>query len=210
MLNKIIPFNALPILHQEINLTLNNEEKEFFQTLKFNGDSKGVQVTENIFVLNNSKTVRLKNFFTQIAEEYKKQILGINNNICLTSSWLAVNKTNCKHHEHRHMNAFITMVFYIKCESGDLIIKLPKSRLEEGFHFSYDIIETNCFNTNTCELEVKTNSLVIFPGWFYHETKINQSSKDRIILGLNFMVDGQFGSYKNNDLIKFKLEETNA
>ena len=92
-------------------------------------------------------------------------------------------------------------MYYVQANSGDLQIKMPVSRIQEGYNLSYKIRQQNIFNSRTINLSVKTGDMVIFPGWCEHQALPNEDDAPRIILGTNYFVTGSFGDYENKDLI---------
>ena len=90
---------------------------------------------------------------------------------------------------------------YVQANSGDLQIKMPISRIQEGYNLSYKVLQQNIFNSRTINLSVKTGDIVIFPGWCEHQALPNEDDAPRIILGTNYFVTGTFGDYDNKDEI---------
>ena len=89
----------------------------------------------------------------------------------------------------------------MQANSGDFQIKMPVSRIQEGYGFSYDILQNNIFNSRTYNASVKTGDIIIFPGWLEHQALPNEDESPRIILGTNYFVTGKLGRYENKDLI---------
>ena len=89
----------------------------------------------------------------------------------------------------------------MQAKSGDLQIKMPSSRIQEGYNLSYNVLQKNMFNSRIINLSVKTGDMVIFPGWCEHQALPNEDDAPRIILGTNYFVTGKFGDYDNKDLI---------
>ena len=210
MINSITAFGATPISHEKVDFKLNEEQMNYILSLEYNSRDfvkDKLKVTKDIFILNNNVMKSVREFLTFKVEEYKKNVLQINNDLKLTSSWIAINKKNSKHHSHTHRNSFLSTVYYINCKSGALDIEIAKSPLEQGYYFEYDIIQNNVFNSRVLTLDVKDQSLVIFPSWLVHGTHVNKDNDDRIILGADFMIEGLFGSREANDLIEIKLKD---
>ena len=93
-------------------------------------------------------------------------------------------------------------MFYVNCKSGHFIINEHKSALQNGYNFDYNVIQYNSFNSEMFYREVKTNDLIIFPGHLTHETKINKSDEDRIVIGANYFLKDKIGVEKNITYLK--------
>ena len=89
----------------------------------------------------------------------------------------------------------------MQANSGDLQIKMPASRIQEGYNLTYNVMQRNIFNSRKLNISVKTGDMVIFPGWCEHQALPNEDDSPRIILGTNYFVTGSFGDYDNKDLI---------
>ena len=92
----------------------------------------------------------------------------------------------------------------MQASSGDLQIKMPVSRIQEGYNLTYNVVQRNIFNSRKLNIHPKTGDMVIFPGWCEHEALPNEDDSPRIILGTNYFVTGTFGDYDNKDEITIK------
>ena len=200
---ELIPFHGLPIYKESSDLILNKDEMdvivggEFRQALSKQGNA----ISKSAEVLEDEKLLRLKTHILTVFNDYVVNHLQIENQFYLTQSWTAINHKGDAHHSHIHPNTVFSCVYYVQANSGDLQIKMPVSRIQEGYNLSYNVIQQNIFNSRTINLSVKTGDIVIFPGWCEHQALPNQDDSPRIILGTNYFVTGSFGDYDNKDLI---------
>ena len=208
-MNNTLQFNNIPILHKTVDLTLTKEEINFIENQKFNGTENSVKVSTNIFVLNNKKMERVKNYFITYVKDFVKNVLEIKNKFDMTSSWITINNSKNSHHPHEHHNSVLSLVYYVECNGGDLTLSCNRSSLEQGFNFKYNIIKYNSYNSRFINIPVKTNSVVIFPSWLTHSTQPNLSNNKRMVIAADFFPSGDLGSKKNNDLININLKKFN-
>lgn len=201
-MNQLFTLNSLPIFLKKINIDISSEELNYINSLSLSTQKSGVKTSNDNFIFNNEKLNRIKLIFDDTINEYKENILKINNELFLTQSWLAVSSKNAYHHEHIHYNSFLACVYYLQCESGKFIIDFGRSPIEQGFHFGFNIKEYNIFNSAKSFIDVKTGDLLIFPGWLRHKTEENLSNVDRAIIGANYFVKGEFGNKNNYDYLK--------
>jgi uncharacterized protein (TIGR02466 family) len=209
--------NALPIVSEDTNFSFLKKEIDFLENTTYknthviNGssDNCGVRVSKEENILKNKEMKRIKNFILKKIEEYKNNILQINNKLKLTQSWSTCNEKGNFHHLHNHPNTFISLVYYVKCseQGGDIVFELPKSRLQEGFNFNYSITNYNSYNSTTWKIITKLNKLIIFPGWLQHHTTPHETDDKRIVLGANFFLEGVIGEKNNHDLMDISLNE---
>ena len=193
----VIPFLGKPIAKLKSDYKLSDEETTFLNEQSFNHQNGGTQITENNKVLEVDILSNFKNYLMTIANNYATDVLGINNKIVLTHSWLTKNSKGNFHNRHCHPNIFFSMVYYLHCKSGHLVFDTEKSILQQTFNFDYQIKKYNVFNSSSWSLDVSTNDMVLFPGDMIHSTTPNNHDKDRIVLGLNFFAKGVFGLNDN-------------
>ena len=204
MTEEMIPFHALPIYKESTDFKLNDVEKteimlggEFRKALS----DKGNAISKSAEVLENEKLQRIKNFILDKFENFVINHLQIENQFYLTQSWTAVNHKGNAHHLHLHPNTVFSCVFYAQANSGDFQIKMPMSRIQEGYNFSYKVLQQNIFNSRTYNASVTTGDIIIFPGWLEHQALPNEDDAPRIIIGTNYFIKGSLGDYDNKDLI---------
>ena len=202
---EIIPFHALPIYKESTDFELNDVEKteillggEFRKALS----DKGNALSKSAEILESEKLLRVKNFILSKFDNFVTNHLQIKNQFCLTQSWSAVNHKGDAHHLHLHPNTVFSCVYYAQANSGDFQIKMPMSRIQDGYNFSYKILQNNIFNSRTYNASVKTGDILIFPGWLEHQALPNEDDAPRIIIGTNYFVKGILGDYDNKDQIE--------
>jgi len=163
-------------------------------SLPSNSQTKG---TVDSYIFEHTELERLKNLALHYADHYVKEILEIDINYYLTQSWSTMTPKNEKHHYHMHRNSLFGGVMYLQADrnkGGELILDCGRSMLEEGFNFEYNIKNYNIYNSTNWTHAVGTGDIVMFPGWLAHHTLPNLSDEDRIAVGFDFFVKGNFGS----------------
>lgn len=107
--------------------------------------------------------------------------------IDITNSWVNRHSKGGETTEHKHAFVDLVVSSYLSCPkgSGNLLIKDP---LE--YHRANDVIESNFEQTSKhqypwIEVPVKTNELVIFPGWVNHKTEKSEVDSDRYVMTFN-------------------------
>ena len=188
--------NALPIVSEDATFTFNKKEISFIEKLEY-------KKTHNVTIPDcGVKVSKTENVF-------KHNVLEINNKLKCVQSWTTYNVKGTSHHLHAHPNTFISLVYYVKCpeQGGDILFELPKSRLQEGFNFNYNIKNFNIYNSTTWRIITRTGKIVIFPGWVPHMSTPQEVDDKRIILGANFFLEGVVGEINNHDLIDISLNE---
>lgn len=194
-------FRAIPIAAEPTNFLLNNSEKKALLKLKYHGADGSVQVSNDYKILEKKSFKRVKEFIMSKVNQYTKDILCIDNKLCMTQSWSTINKKGSQHHKHTHPNAFVSLVYYVDCEenSGDLIFRTQKSSIQEGFNFNFKVIKNNEYNSSGWNFKTTPGYICIFPGHVEHYSSTHQGNRDRIIIGANFFVEGAVGDLDNTD-----------
>ena len=205
MSSDIIPFHALPIYKESTDFVLTDEEKSVIVNGEFRKalSKQGNAISKSAEILEDEKLHRLKTHILTVFNDYVVNHLQIENQFYLTQSWTAINHKGDAHHSHIHPNTVFSCVYYVQASSGDLQIKMPVSRIQEGYNISYKVKQKNVFNSRTINLSVKTGDIIIFPmtGVNIKSGLPNEDDTPRIILGTNYFVTGTFGDYDNKDQI---------
>ena len=198
---ELLNIKAIPIAHDKKVHYLNKKELNIVKKIKYRKPDKGFYLSETITLLENKTLAPLKKFIIEKAEEYKRDVLEIKDQIYLTQSWSTINTPNAFHNPHTHPNTFISIVYYAQCEGGFLFFDLNTSSIKECFNFMYTIKNYNIYNSDTWKLQVQTGDIVLFPGHIRHGSLVNKSSIPRIIVGANFFIKGKLGSKKTVSFI---------
>jgi len=202
--SQLIHLYSTPLYHENTDFFLNSKELNFISNIEYKDrdKEKDVFISKSHNILNQKILNRIKLFLDNRIDYFIKNILEIDNQVQLTQSWVAKTLPNSNHHSHCHKGAFLSCVFYVDCESGQFVINEHKSALQNGYNFDYNIINFNSFNSELIYRNVKTNDLIIFPGHLTHETKTNESKKERIIIGSNYFLKDKIGVEKNITYLK--------
>ncbi len=198
---EIINLKAIPIAYEKNVYRVNKEELDVIKKTEHKPPHKGHYLSKTISLLENKTLASLKKLIIEKAEEYIRNVLEIKDQIYLTQSWSTFNPINASHPIHFHPNAFISLVYYVQCTSGDLQFYLNTTSLRECFNFRYSVHKFNTYNSQTLGIAVKTGDIVLFPGHIHHGSLPNKSSEPRIVIGANFFIKGTLGSEKEVSLI---------
>ena len=198
---KIINLKAIPIAYESNVYSLNKKELNVIKKTKYRPPKEGHYLSETASLLENKTLAPLKKFIIEKAEEYKRNVLEIKDQIYLTQSWSTINNTNASHQIHAHSNTFISLVYYVQCKSGALYFDLSTTSIKECFNFDYTIDKYNMYNSHNWTLSTKTGDIVLFPGHIRHGSLPNESPESRIIVGANFFIKGVLGSKETVNLL---------
>ena len=135
-----------------------------------------------------------KNYYNQLMEQYKRDVLGISNELSPLHNWLSKQYEGGHHHKHNHPSVLFNLVYYIYgSENAPLRLELgnAKSRLQEGYNFSFNRAKMTPFNSQGFVHFPKDGEIVCIPGWLKHGT--DTSMGDRMCIGYNFFVKGVLG-----------------
>ena len=119
------------------------------------------------------KYLHKKKLFHRLANQIQSTIeLSLDCKGYMHTMWFNVNKkgskTSIHHHNDQRAENKISGVYYFS---------KPKNSGNFIFH-----------NPEPTILEIKTNDVLIFDADLMHETEINNSNKNRIVCGFNFMI----------------------
>jgi len=203
MTNNFTPvfFGALPIFRFDNVYEPSKDEINYLKSIKYKQDNNGFKLSDSVNILDNLQLVDIKKCIEYNFNEYKKNILEIENDFYISQSWSTINKKNSMHTKHNHPNTLFSCVLYVKSINSGIIFYNKKSAIQQAFNFSYKIKEYNIHNSSTWKLPVSTGDMVIFPGQIEHSSFINENDDERIIIGANFFIKGEIGVKQNVDRI---------
>lgn len=163
--------------------------------------SKNVKVntynlrSENSSVLEDERMADIKKFILHNVNLYMKNILLPREKIDLyvTQSWLNYSGANCAHHKHFHANSILSGVLYIKAISGEDKIKFHK---DEKAQIAIPTYAPTRFNSEMCDIDVETGTLLIFSSTLTHSVEQIRSDREetRVSLSFNTFAKGSLGS----------------
>ena len=191
--NQLFPI-IMSVYEPEYKIT--KQEIEFLKNVDTNkGEEQHVHLSENINILNTYPELKnIRDVMLDVAEQYKKDVLGISNELSPLHSWLSKQYKGDHHHKHNHPSVLFNLVYYIYgSENAPLRLELDtgKSRLQEGYNFAFNRTKMTPFNVQGNIHKPKDGEIVCIPGWLSHGT--DTSMGDRMCIGWNFFVNGIMG-----------------
>jgi hypothetical protein len=204
----LVGFAGYPILVIENGFLLDEDELNVIRNLEYNKHilEKNLNLSKNSDILQLKKLIKLKNFFKESLNDYVSNVLEIENVFNFCQSWATIQNKKTSHPIHSHPNHVISSVYYAKAKQTGLTFKIPRSIIQEGFNFRYEIKNYNMYNSSTYTVPLKTGDLIFFPGQLHHESPVNDDS-ERIVVGASFFVSGKLGAsdrYDNIDITNNK------
>ena len=198
---KLTIFNGSPIGVCNIGFELTKEEKKHILELKYNNNKYGnsTLVSKDTFIFKNKEFKRIEEILFKYVNQYKNEILGINNDLRVVHSWATIND-NTNHAPHAHRNSFISSAFYVENEGNNkLIFSVEKTILEKCHFLHYKIKEYNWFNSETWTININKGDIVIFLSDLFHQS-INEGKKTMI--GANYFLTGEMGEKEKYTYLK--------
>lgn len=217
--NEIVLLNPIPIYHTTIpdedRISI-EEIKEItklnFTRSKYLTENNSSYLYKNSNFLKEFKLKKLKRVFKKHFNNYKDNILGIDNKFKIVHSWITKNYNGSKHHTHSHPNSMFASCYYFTENNNENDKIAPLGIDGKGlinlFQFDWDVNITNhnLINAKKILIGIKPHSLVIFPSYLIHGSEIQSESNSRYMIGCNFFISGKIGkvSHYSNLNIKFK------
>jgi|TARA_R110002074_G_scaffold282327_1_gene453897 hypothetical protein len=210
--NSIIPLFSIPLYHTQTEYIM--DTKEFNRLSNIEWFEPGPDYN-NISVVSNSQSFfkdydfkELENIIENHKNFYVDEVLGMKNNFTMTQSWVARTKKGSSHPAHDHKNCIFSVVYYARCDSGDLVITTKDNFIGQKWNLDFNYKFTrNLFNSTSYTCKVKTGDIVILPGHIEHFTTSNESDFERYIVGANYFVSGLLGKEKKVTKMDIKINE---
>lgn len=199
---EILNLRPIPIAITTTDFKLNKKEKNELLKLSYDKDDADLSISNSHYIFNNKIFSRIEKLLFNLANDYKKNIIQIDNEIYVTQSWSTINKKNSQHHIHSHKASLFSVIYYAESEGDNkLYFIMDKSSIQEGFDFSYTIKNYNIYNSETWCIPIESGKIIIFPGWLKHYS-INKGPK--LMIGSNYFIKGKIGNINRKDFIELK------
>ena len=167
--------------------SMKEEENEVWG-LRYNRQSK------DSFILDKPEMSRVRQFIEFKLKEFTSKVMGSDDEMVITQSWLNRNRKGASHHEHKHPNSMFSGVWYPQINESSAPIQFKRGEQRDvGFH----IKEYNMFNSQTFLLPMKMGELILFPSNLMHSVPPNRSDEERISLSFNTWPTGDLGDKKS-------------
>ena len=137
-------------------------------------------------------------FINQAMEQIKQRNLISESNHKITNSWLVKSSDGGMTSEHNHVQNTFSVVSYISAPegAGKLVLRDPLEYHKAIYPFPKDSPE----NAMKREVEVRTNDVIVFPGFMYHSTTQHFNKiGDRVSFVVNINCDPHWVNDDNDD-----------
>ena len=156
--------------------------------------------SDDTFILDKPELSRVRQFIELKLKEFVVNIMGSDDEMVITQSWLNKNGKGEHHHEHKHPNSMISGVWYPQIHEQLPPIEF-KSEKQRDIHLS--IKKYNYFNSASFLLPMKAGELILFPSNLQHSVPPNQSDEERISLSFNTWCKGSLGDINSLTYLPF-------
>jgi uncharacterized protein (TIGR02466 family) len=189
---EILPLFSTPIYLSDTGVITFEEEVKFLEEIQYN---RGVHndLSKDIKLLDLPELKRVRSICELHLKKYIDTVINCKQEFYITNSWATKNSKGEHHHVHDHPNSIMSGVIYLQVPDPENAIEFHhKSAIKNNFYFYYNVREFNIFNSDTWFLPIKQGQILLFPSWVRHGVNSNNSEKDRIVLGFNTFVKGNF------------------
>ena len=184
------------------NLVVNNLDSKFntidIKNINFNNSGKSGQSAEqssSLCVINDYQELGIE--IIKIFQDYSYNILKLNNNFTISTSWFTRMKPYQTCAMHQHHNSFYSGLYYFddyEDNSGNIRFFDPLIRFNSFFMISDKSADLNLYNSKTWDIQPKKNMLIFFPSYLEHSILDNKSKRPRHSLAFNLIPIGKYGS----------------
>ena len=197
----IIPLFATPLMQIQLDLDTDKLTELAFQMQDNDkkgipdGINKGGWQSNNIIEENHEEFKKLKKEITQHLQLYHSTVfqgMKFKGNVTqsIDNMWVTINEKHQYMEWHKHHNATLSGVYYIKHdgspENGDILFKHPEFPQMSALHWKRELVEVwNTISGEILNITPNSNMLLIFPSWAEHKVELNLTDVPRISLSFN-------------------------
>ena len=209
---------GVPIYKQSTNHTLSTfsdteldvlknarEECKTAKDHRQNDSSQTEVVKTDGAILTKPELERINNFITTHAEIYAREVICMKQDIKQSSSWFTIAKKGDWHTPHIHRHTLFSVCYYPRAYSGDLMLYADrgKNSFQQDYFLGLEYTQYNAYNCSTWSVPITSGDIVIFPGSVAHGSSVNESEKERWMIGANYWVSGTL--FFNDELDRISI-----
>lgn len=187
------------------------------QPLKDNGKAEAVYTgTHSIDtqILRSDQCKELRHFILQSSLIYAREYLGYDvKEMVDVLSWVTKKNTEQQHALHRHLNSFVSGVYYYTevAQKTPLIFERPRASSIGSFEMDIapavrPFPDTFVPFSDVYKFRPVQGDLVLFPSFLDHRVPVNHSKEMRNGLAFNIMPTAQLGSRGGLSLFKYHVD----
>jgi len=190
----ITNLNPIPVYHTETGYNITSSDIKICQ--EFSTQSNDFNYFSNNFsVLEEESMSEISAVIHAHIRKYQLEVCGMNlQDFYITDSWIARTPPGGKHIIHNHPNSILSGTFYINVPQDSALLFYTEVEMFKTFKFWFDYSKETDYNRTITRVPVKTSDIVIFPSWLNHGVELNNSNQERIVIGFNCFVKGNFGN----------------
>jgi uncharacterized protein (TIGR02466 family) len=190
----VINLSPIPVYHAETGYAVTSNDIKTCQ--EFSLQNNDFNYFSNDFnILEDEKLSEISAIIHAHIRKYQLEICGMElQNFYITDSWIALTPPGGKHVIHNHPNAILSGTFYINVPNNSALLFYSEVEMFRNFKFWFDYSKETDYNKTAHRVPVQNSDIVIFPSWLNHGVEVNQSTEDRIVIGFNCFVKGNFGN----------------
>jgi uncharacterized protein (TIGR02466 family) len=182
-----------PLVDTSLGREITQIERDYIDSLENERNDNVLNyVSKNTYVLESEELSDIKHRIESALKFYIDNIICPNDsiNFYITQSWLTWTYKGGSHFSHVHSNSVVSGVLYIDVDETMDNITFSKDNLDV-FDFNKKIY--NPFNSESWEIPVKNNKIILFPSTLKHGVNTTQNSNTRISLSFNTFFNGSAG-----------------
>ncbi len=192
---EIKPLYSVPIyIDSNTEYKFFEKEIKFINSLRYEEKSSGCKLSKDTYIFKHSIMNRIKKECENHLRVYTKKVLEIEQKFYITNSWITKKERGQFHNWHNHPNSAFSGVFYINVEGSDSKLWFKGTPQFSPFNLEYHHSNFNLYNSTKYWIPVQTGTMVIFPSHIEHSVNPNNFYDNRIVIGFNSFIEGNFGN----------------
>ena len=190
--------NIIPLFAS--NLIINQVDSKFNTidinniNFKISGKNQSSEISDSLYAINDYPELGIE--IIKIFQQYTVDVLKLNNQFTISTSWFTRMKPgdSCKFHQHH--NCFYSGLYYFddyEENSGDICFLDPLTRFNNFLIVPDDEQDLNIHNSKEWQIRPQKNTVIFFPSYLEHSILDNTSEKPRHSLAFNLIPIGKYG-----------------
>lgn len=191
------PLFAEPYLRANISHAISAAQVDFIKKLKMNPNKTNL-ISDNLYIFNEPELKSIKKAVNDALGIFAREVLGINQRLCVTQSWSLMNPPGSGMHGHSHSNSLVSGSLYFTDMPN------PPANMVFGRYGGYRQIELNpqpdrinLYNAPSNVVTPQKGEVILFASSLQHFVEANHATVPRHSIAFNSFVKGKIGNFRD-------------
>ena len=190
----IVPLFASNLVINQVDSKFNTIDIDNINFEPSGTKDQSSEISDSLYVINDYPELGIE--IIKIFQSYTVDVLKLNNQFTISTSWFTRMKPGDTCRFHRHYNSFYSGLYYFddyEVNSGSICFLDALNSFNNFLIVPDSEKDINIHNSKEWQVQPQKNMLIFFPSYLEHSILSNTSKRTRHSLAFNFVPIGKYG-----------------